>query len=805
MKPHRFFLSLLGLASTWSSAVAADPTLAALAAPLEEGIPEVAVVKLKARLDTLSPDDADCAAVRELYARALLEAGKPGEALQAVAGSHTLVEARALATLGRWAEALALFEKQADPSGPALLLARATCLSALHRQDEAIALLAPAAASSPMLQLRLAELYLQTGALNLCAKLLPTVEPTSPLEKKWKQYNEAVLLLAQGHPAYALGRFESLQRNPDYITPSLMTGAVLGMSESRVQLNGLAAADEVLEQFIHKYPESPDLGVVFQKLNEIYEDEENSTDSELQKWTQREPTVRAGYASYYLARAAQRAGKREKALRALADYPERFPRHPKLSAALLLEGELLMQDNHFQQAQKSLEAAMRHAGDDLQRAEIEMASGTLLFRTREFVLAATVFRAAGERAPELWERAVFNSALSWLHQGNYPRFLADYKELSERHPESFYRTELFLEEGLLQARQEGAEPRKAAEATLARFIKEFPNNRRIPEAKLALAELCYEANDPNGASRYLKVVNEKPAASPEITEQAEYLAIFVAAAATPRDDERVITLGLEFLDRYPEAVKEPEVRMKLGQLYFAREDFASAQNQLELLVKEHPTSPLAEAALFLAGQASIKRMGEGGVDRAIVLFEEVVKLDGALKYHARLQQAQAQNQLGKQDEAILVYDAILRAFPPAEIEWAALAGKANNLSELGQKDPAMREQALAIYTELAAKTGSNATWRSLALYQKGRCLEALQRPDEALAAYYDVLQIGAAQPVEYFWFYKAGFDAGRLCEDRQQWKSAIAVYQKMAAVDGPRSEQAKGLVSHLRLLHFIWE
>ena len=64
---------------------------------------------------------------------------------------------------------------------------------------------------------------------------------------------------------------------------------------------------------------------------------------------------------------------------------------------------------------------------------------------------------------------------------------------------------------------------------------------------------------------------------------------------------------------------------------------------------------------------------------------------------------------------------------------------------------------------------------------------------------------GAAQPQEYFWFYKAGFDACRLSEAREQWKSAIAIYQKMAAIDGPRTEEARARLTQLRLEHFIWE
>ena len=78
-------------------------------------------------------------------------------------------------------------------------------------------------------------------------------------------------------------------------------------------------------------------------------------------------------------------------------------------------------------------------------------------------------------------------------------------------------------------------------------------------------------------------------------------------------------------------------------------------------------------------------------------------------------------------------------------------------------------------------------------------------PEEALAAYYQVVENGATQPQEYFWFYKAGFDACRLSESREQWKSAIAIYQKMAAIKGPRAEEAKARMTQLRLEHFLWE
>ena len=54
-------------------------------------------------------------------------------------------------------------------------------------------------------------------------------------------------------------------------------------------------------------------------------------------------------------------------------------------------------------------------------------------------------------------------------------------------------------------------------------------------------------------------------------------------------------------------------------------------------------------------------------------------------------------------------------------------------------------------------------------------------------------------------FYKAGFEAAHILEAQEQWKPAIAIYQKMAALEGPRSDEAKNRITDLRLKHFIWE
>ena len=141
---------------------------------------------------------------------------------------------------------------------------------------------------------------------------------------------------------------------------------------------------------------------------------------------------------------------------------------------LLLAGRIHFEAQRPDAALGSYEAAMRRTSDRELLGEIEVAAGTARFAQQEFVLAANLFRSAVQHAPDLAETALFNSALAWLYQGNYERFLDDYKELSARFPASKARHELILEEGLLQARAGD----RRAEKTLKLFIRDFPDSGR---------------------------------------------------------------------------------------------------------------------------------------------------------------------------------------------------------------------------------------------------------------------------------------------------------------------------------------
>ena len=272
------------------------------------------------------------------------------------------------------------------------------------------------------------------------------------------------------------------------------------------------------------------------------------------------------------------------------------------------------------------------------------------------------------------------------------------------------------------------------------------------------------------------------------------------------DETKVVELAKRFLEQHGASPFAPEVRMKLAEIYYRRQDFANAQTQFEILAKENPDNPLGENALFFAAESAMSSMGERSLDRAIVLFDQVVRLNGALRWPARNEQAIIERKLGKPQDALVLYDEVLKsdAGPPEKRE--ALCGKGDIFFEMGGSHPENYQRALDIYEQLASDKNTPIHWRNQALFKKALCLEKKNDRPGALATFYKVLE-DEARPdrrSELFWYYKAGFNAARLLEDDSKWESAVAVYEKLAATGGSRSEEAKARLNRLRLEHFLW-
>ena len=806
-------MCLVGLLAQFAHADISSE-IAEASAPVAEGVPEVALVRLQALLNNNLPE-AEWRTVVQKLAEAQIAAKRPEDALVLLTDVRVrelpwakFWRAQAFASLQRWAEALPLYEQLArdnpSPFRNAATFGAAEMLRASGRRDEALkkfTLLIHNNEWATRAQLRAAELYIETGDASGARRLLEETQPTAVAERRQRRVLRGRLELLQRRPERAIGIFQGVLKRPEGAAHSTLIAAVFGIAEAQAQLKTPEIADDVIEQFIDHHPADPDLPVLFARLDELYRVEHKPSRNELERWVRSPEQPRRTFARWYLARFEIRAGRRERARQLFTDLRHTGAKSQAIAAALLEFAQFEIEDKHFDEASAILNDARLFDPTPSLLSQIDFLSAQAQYLARRFARASADFeQIARSRSP--WAKvALFNASTGWLQLGDHTRFLADYGDLEKLGGEEEARAELRLEQGLLQA-SKGDE--KAAKS-LQQFIHDFPKNPRVSEALVSLAELAFHASPPrlDEARKYLTRATESPNAA--ASERGDYLNIWIEESAGGNEGN-VIALAKRFLEQHGTSPFAPEVRMKLAELYYRRQDFANAQTQFELIAQQAPDNSLGEKALFFAAESAMSSMGEHSLDRAIVLFDQVVRQNGSLRWAARNEQAVIERKLGKPKDALALYDEVLKSDAGPAEKREALCGKGDIFFEMGATDPNNYQRAIEIYDQLASDKDEPVHWRNQALFKKGLCLEKKGARDNALATFYKILEEDARpdRRRELFWYYKAGFNAARLLEEDSKWESAATIYGKLAAVGGSRSEEAKARLTNLRLEHFLW-
>jgi TolA-binding protein len=783
-------------------------------APIAEGVPEVAVVRLQALLrnNLLEPERS---AVVEKLAEAEIAAKQPENALALLADTRVrelpwakFWRAQALASLFRWAEALPLYEQVASsersPFRTAATFGTAEMLRDLGKNDQALkefTLLIHDKEWRTRAQLRATELYIETGDATNARRLLEEMKPISIAERRERRVLRGRLELLQRRPERAIGIFQGLLKRPAGTAHSALISAVLGIAEAQMQLKTPEIADDIIEQFIDRHPADPDLPTLFARLDELYQAEHKPSRNELERWVRSPEQPRRTFARWYLARFEIRAGRRERARQLFTDLRHTSVKSQAIAPALLEFARFEIEDNQFDEAIRILNEAHSFHPEASVLTRIDFLSAKAQYLASRFDKAATGFEQIARSGSPWTKIALFNASTGWLQLGDHGRFLTSYSELEEAGGEKQGLAELKLEEGLAQA----ARGDEKAEKSLQQFIHDFPRNSRVSEAFVSLAELAFHASPPrlDEARKYLTRARESPTA--EAAERGDYLNIWIEESAGG-NESKVIELAKRFLEQHGNSSFAPEVRMKLAELYYRSQDFANAQTQFELIAQQTPDNALGEKALFFAAESAMSTMGEHSLDRAIILFDQVVRQNGALRWAARNEQAVIERRLGKSKDALALYDEVLKSDADAAEKREALCGKGDIFFEMGTTDPANYQRAIELYDQVASVKDEPVHWRNQALFKKGLCLEKKSDRADALATFYKILDEDARpdRRRELFWYYKAGFNAARLLEEDSKWESAAAIYEKLAAAGGSRSDEAKARLTNLRLEHFLW-
>jgi len=783
--------------------------------PLEEGVPEVAVARLQNLLGTnLTSSERQIATLK--LAEALVVAGNAEKALKVLADPQVrglaaakFWRAQAGASLGRWQDALAAYNQvvsdEKSPLGVDALFGKAEALRALDRKDEALRtfeLLFADARWSLRARFRCTELFIEKHDAASAENALSQAQPQSALEKQQRRFLRGRIEAELNHPEKALALFQSTLKKSEQTSRPLLIAALFAISDVHLKLKAPEAADDVLEAFIEHHPADPDLAQIFAKLDRVYQTERKPSRNELVRWTRDPAQPRRALAQWYLARSDLRAGRRSNALEEFRSLVSGSVKLPVLADGYMEFAQLEIEDERFDEALAVLEAASSLQPTAAQATKLKWLAAEVNYRAKRFETAARNFEVVAHSSAA-FDAALFNASLGWLQVGDSSRFLSDFQELNRRVPDKEARAELLLEQGSMQA----AHGDQNAVSSLQNFVHDFPDNKRLSEAWVTLAELAFHASPPRleeARADLSRAMESAPTAA--ALERGDYLNIWIEDSGTS-DDAKIVSLANQFLQKHATSRFVPEVRMKLAEAYYRRQDFANAQTQFELLSQQDPNGALAEKALFFAAESAMASMGTDSLDHALALFDEVVRKNGELKWAARNEQAVIERKLGKTQDALVLYDEVLKANARPGEKREALCGKGDIYFEMGPADSGNYKRAIEQYDQLISDPDAPPHWRHQALFKKGVCLEKMADRSGALGIFYRVLENEQRpdRPREFFWFYKAGFNAARLLEDEAKWNSAAVIYQKLAAAGGTRSDEAKARLAQLRLEHFLWE
>jgi hypothetical protein len=793
------------------------PELAAAARPMEEGVPQVAVLRLRALLSgDLGAEERRDATAR--LGEALLAGGEAEEALKVLQDPALLAlaatafwRAQALATLGRWEEALPFYQQvaaeAASPFRSKAILGKAEALRALRRPGEALKVFALLLSDPPAkdrAELRSVELLLDKQDTAGARRILDKTRPTALADKKEKRFLQGRLEAQLNHRERALELFQTILRRPEGASRAVLIATLCAVGETSLRLKTPETGDDPLEDFVEHHPADPELPTIFKKLDQLYRAQRTPSNQELRRWANDPIQPRRALAQWYLARSELRAGRRENALRVFGEMRAGRVQSPALVGGLFEFAQLEVDNRRFDEALALLEDARALRPNPAWLERINLLAGHAHYGARHFEAAAQTFETVAHTSPRSATDSFFNASLAWLQLSDHARFLADYREVSQSGGTDETRGDLLLEEGLTEAAQGN---KKAAE-TLQTFLREFPRHKRSGEAWVALAELAFHGlpGDLDAARKHLARALES-GSNEAARERADYLIIWIEDAAPKTDAARVIGFANQFLQKYPASPLVSDVRMKLAETYYRQQDFPNAQTQFQILAQENPRAGFTEKALFFAAKSAMQSMGVQAPDRALILLDAVVKKNGELKWAARNEQAVIERKLGKPQDAATLYDEVLQGAATPEEKREALCGKGDILYESGPADRENYRRAIEVYDQLASQKDAAPHWRNQALFKKGICLEKLDDRDNALATFYKIIEEEGRpdRQREFFWYYKAGFNAARLLEEDSKWQPAAVVYQKLVSAGGARRDEAQSRLSRLRLEHFLWE
>jgi tetratricopeptide (TPR) repeat protein len=478
-----------------------------------------------------------------------------------------------------------------------------------------------------------------------------------------------------------------------------------------------------------------------------------------------------------------------------------YPASASVPAANDQLGQLDARTGRVPQAIKALNACIAANSDpELVRNARFQLGDVLLNQAHDYAGAAAQFLEISAGADAGAENATYNYLLAEANLGKADVFLKAEADFEKRFPKSSYLKPLALAEGLLLTAAGKVEDAKAA------YQKGIATGGTSSDQEALLKHLenlQYQTNDLAGTLATCKMIVDQ---FPNDAFDAAQRGVLVSYELKQLNEDQVEDALVKLAQKYKDLPAAPDAYFSLGEFYMDHQDYVRAQDAFQQLTTNYPNSSEVNTAYYYAGRAAFAHQDYAA---AVALLEKVPD-SASFKPDARLWEGRVYQQQQNFTQAQTFYDAVLATEKsgPLFVEASLLKGQC--LFALGSPDN--DTQALAAFDQILKSKDGTVADRNEAAVRRAKCLEKLNRTDDALGQYLDVVYGNVAgddatspQPPEFSWQLEAGSQAGRILEARKDWRGAIAVYKRLEQIGGAHAQDFHDLINKLRRDNYIYE
>jgi len=670
-------------------------------------------------------------------------------------------------------------------------------------------------------KVRLAELLIYKGDVIAATKSLSELKTESPALLKKKVLLEAKIDLANKTYDNAISKLTELLKSPEHLDKRTVNNAVITLADARYANNDSTAALDGIFTFIEKNKRTAMLSPVFSRIGRWLPADTKLSDSKvlkLKEWAGRNedqqnvnleqrlknyPELTA-YAHFYYATQLARSEDPASLSKALFEFSLlrlNNPTHITFGMSLMETAQIQLKLDQREEAIDTLKniQTLNIPLSPEAKEQAAFISGQLLAEKMDYPEAAKAFLIASDAQQEsLANAAAINAGVAYLAASDVEEF----QTYLEKTDSLVLKQQLELEKALWLAKKKSIDARMMLQS----FIRDYPENSRITEAKLALAENAIRV-PPTDSILCGVMVRELSATRLSPEQYPLFTNVRYLQAMSQGQYPAAIETALQFLETEQPEARKREFKLLLGQAYYRNGQHNDARVTLLQLEKAQPDSPLADYALYYAALAARLEGTPQSQNESIVLLQKVIDKKSPISIEATLQLADLYNDTNQPE---LGYALLKKVYEPGGVsntQRNIAVNLADSLQKMGAMDEKHYEEAIKVYDQLLAQKDLPAIWFNRIHYSKGYTYENMNLNQEAVNTYYAVVNIDHTKtPItEWKWYYTCGFNAIEMLVKLGNPKAAISVAKKLASTKGPRAAEAAKRARDIEMEHMIWD